>query len=532
MCTQPIKIINPKLKAKHSNWDPKADPLFLKIACGKCQDCQNKKQQDYITRLAYEFEYTKATGGYVLFETFTYNEQNVPHLHGLMCFNKDHYKSFAKELRVYLVRHYEKIFKKYNMGNELFQIPYTYTYTYNEREEDIEEETGLWSFSVKLNKNQPVRPEYHPAGNIKIFWVSEYGGEYKRPHYHALIFVQYKINPQTMCYYIKKSWKYGFTDARKAEEKICNSMKSIAYVAKYVCKDIEWAKTLTSQKGSTFKKYLQKRWLQVYGEEMENDIFEKLPCESTKRILKEINMDSAIPYIRVSRHLGEYGLNKIYKNNLEKNECVIWSAKQGTEIVPIPMYLKRKKLYDYDSNIKFWQLNDLGKIIKANEQETTISKTITEIENTFKYYINNISNYNKEYYKKMYADIKSNKTQYQKLIMLIYNRDMLITRDIINYLKNGDIINNIELRKQEIINKSKVTKYSHNVPWDWLLKIDLRKEVYTTEEYLKENKISDKRYKELIIVYDDIQEKILQSMEQYKLEKKNAEFAIKQQKIT
>lgn len=132
----------------------------------------------------------------------------------------------------------------------------------------------------------------------------------------------------------------------------------------------------------------------------------------------------------------------------------------------------------------------------------------------------------------MYADIKSNKTQYQKLIMLIYNRDMLITRDIINYIKNGDIKNNIELRKQEIINKSYVTKYSHNVPWDWLLKTDLRKEVYTTEEYLRENKILDKRYKELIIVYDDIQEKILQSMEQYKLEKKNAEFAIKQQKIT
>lgn len=143
--------MNPKLRALHSNFNIASDALYLNVACGKCAECQIRKQQDWITRLAYEYRWTLDHGGYALFETFTYREEEVPRLHGMMVFNKDHFKEFMKELRVRLVRHYEKMFEKEQYTDDLFNYPYLYDYTYEDCNEDIDED-GLWTFNVAINK--------------------------------------------------------------------------------------------------------------------------------------------------------------------------------------------------------------------------------------------------------------------------------------------------------------------------------------------------------------------------------------------
>lgn len=531
MCKQPIQIINPKLKAKHSNFDKNIDPFYLKVACGKCIECQQKKQQDWLTRLAFEYEYTKNIGGFVFFETFTYNENEVPELHGLKCFNKDHYKTFASELRTYLVRHYEKIFQKYNMGDDLFQTPYTYGYEYNPMPSEIEEETHLWNFTVALNRNQPIKPEFHPAGKLKIFWVSEYGGEYHRPHHHAIFFVQYKIKPYTFAYYVKKAWTHGFVDGRSPDKKIINSMKAIAYVSKYVCKDIEWTQTLTKQKGSRFMNYLKTKWKQVYNEELDEEIFKKLPCESVKKVLKEIGMEKAIPYIAPSRYLGIYGLEKININNLEQNKCTILDYKKGQKVVNIPGYLIRKKLYDYDKNIKYWQLNELGKIIKAREEKDKWENIITELENTFNTYINLVGyTWNVEYYKKIYSDIKTNKHSFNKLLILIKSREEIINKDIINYIKNGKIDDYKNKKSYDIINRTYINEYNHTEPFDYLVEDKMKKEIITVEEYLEQNHIKDMRYKYIMFAFDECQKYIRERRNELKDKVAQLEHLYKQLK--
>lgn len=505
--------------------------MFLNVPCGECQECQNQKQQEYLTRLAYEYEYCKAIGGYVLFETLTYNEENVPRLHGLMCFNKEHYTSFANKLRTYLVRHYEKQFYKNLIvdGNnaDTYFYPYLYSTEYEEIETDIDSEDEMWMMTIKV-KNQPTKPEYCPIGKIKIFFVSEYGGEYGRPHYHMIIFVEYKISPVAMCYYIRKAWIYGFVDARKPEEKICNSMKSIAYVAKYVCKDIEWTRILINQKNSKFRKYLEIKWRQIYGEELDERLFKTMPCKVVKKILKEIDMDSACPFIKVSRHLGEYGLTKINNEALKQNSCVIMDSKRGTAVVPIPMYLRRKKMYDYDKKIKYWQLNDTGKLIKALQQETQYDNVITELEDTFTEYIK-ITGLNQAYFQKMYADIKRNKHTWQKLVNCIYMRDKIITKEIIEWINNEPKKMLFEYSK-EICDTLYITKYNHNTPFDWVLKAHLKKKILTVDEFLRENGIKDERFKEIMIVYDDCQAKIKEYHEAFLIRKAEAEHKVKQLK--
>lgn len=527
MCKQPINILNPKLKAAHSNFNIAADPLYLTIPCGKCAECQIRKQQDWITRLAYEYQYTLSVGGYALFETFTYAEENVPRLHGLMCFNRDHYTDFANKLRTYLVRHYEHMFKKNTMTDDLFNMPYLYSYDYSNDKKYIDSEGELWEFSIIANKNQPTRPEYYPAGKIKIFFVSEYGGEYKRPHHHAIIFVQYKIRPVTMCYYIKKAWIYGFTGAGDANSKIVNSMRRIAYCAKYVCKDIEWAQALTKQKNSTFLKYIQTKWQQIYDEPFNQEEFNNMSCDVVKKVLKEIGMEKAIPFIRTSRHLGEYGIQLITNEMLRKGQMVRPDTNKGQQVVSIPDYLARKMLYDYDKNIKYWQLNEHGKVIKAAQQEARMENIITSIENVFTYWISNLDTINPEYYKKMYSDIKKNKRTWGKLIEFIYERNKIISDDIVRWIQNGDMNEMIQQEKKAIMDTIYVTKNSAHVPITWILEEHMKKKILTVTQYLDEKKIKDERFKEIMTVYDYCIQRIRDTRNAYKQAQLEAEHFVK-----
>lgn len=523
MCTSPIKIINPKLKSAHSAWNAAVDPVYLKVPCGRCRQCQIHKQQDILVRLAYEYEYTIKNGGFVLFDTFTYNESNVPRWHGLMCFNSNHYRDFCKKLRVYLTRHYEDNVSNYS--NELFATPYLWDYIYDnsglpqeekqteelrlqEREDTITmEETGdLYNFFVKFNHHHPTAPEYHPRGKIKIFWVSEYGGEYQRPHYHALFFVTMKgITPLEFRNYVRKSWIYGFTDKRNINKMIIHDFSGIAYVSKYVCKDIEYIKTITQQKGSSFMPYFKARWQQLYGEEFDQERLKKMPCETIKKLLHDIGMSEAVPFNRWSRNMGISILGKITEKDIELG-TMSYKDTRGNKRINIPEYIKRKIEYDYVKEIKYWQLNDTGKICKMLQHENQKQRVIIDLDIAFNQL--KVQGINNDYKKRLYELIYTDKNKYNELITTILNRNKMITNEIRPRLNAGEGWR--EIMADEILNNyEEVGMYSDHTPHQWIIHAIRNKQL----RYIQLVDGTHTEVKQAIEIYDKAREQMYKDIE-------------------
>lgn len=513
MCTQPLEIINPKLRNEHCRFNKYYDPLMLRVPCGKCQQCQNNKTQEWLVRLAYEYEYTKSIGGFVYKDMLTYNEWNVPRWHGLMCFNKEHYRTFMKKLRVYLERHYYKqIAKKEN------RISFEETETIKGGTEDEQ-----YNFDAQNGKITTIYSDLDPRGKIKIFFVSEYGDETQRPHYHIVIFVQYKISPWVLSHLVRKSWIYGFNSNKPLKENIVNSISGISYVTKYLCKDINFAKVITDQKNSYFQGYLESQWQKLYNEPFDKENFKKYPCETIKKILKDLGMQEAIPYYRSSRYIGVNALQSLTQEEIEEGKMKTLEPRRDGQIykiVNIPMYLKRKIYYDYDKISKAWELNDQGKLLKCLQEEKKIHKTVIKLEETFNQPEDRIvgsteigTKYTAGYEEripidktkcaKIYNDLKRDTNKYALLINLLNYRDNYVTTDIIKKVEQGYKYQ--DFLREAILNDWENTKiFNSHKPHTWILEKYLQDQIGTWEKLITEA-TNDKRFNILLEAYDMIQ---------------------------
>lgn len=148
-------------------------PIFLTdkkihVPCGKCEFCFERIRNDWSFRLNVELQYCKSAW----FVTLTYNNENVPVGDNCYSLDKKDIQEFMKRLRYY---HYK----------------------YGKR--------------IRFN------------WKTKYFIAGEYGGQTKRPHYHALLF---NFNKPSM-HKLDDAWKKGFTDVGYVQP------ASIHYVTKY-----------------------------------------------------------------------------------------------------------------------------------------------------------------------------------------------------------------------------------------------------------------------------------------------------------
>lgn len=216
MCLSPIQIYNPSkyISLKHG------DPFKLVVPCNKCADCQKSKSAEWHFRMNYMFKDCLSKGGYVLFETLTYRDKDLPFISEFIdtafdypCFNRSHIRHFFVKLRRML--------------------------------------------------------EYRGFGHFKYFLVSEYGTDplrTHRPHYHILFFVDSGIDPLILCRLIHKAWKYGETDwsfhnddymlnKRVFKDFSLHGMRLANYVAKYVQKDSEFMQIVDKRIESIVRLY-------------------------------------------------------------------------------------------------------------------------------------------------------------------------------------------------------------------------------------------------------------------------------------
>lgn len=295
--------------------------------CGQCAECLQAKQSEYMVRSDSLYKATLQQNGFCYWETFTYNDDNVPVFTGegkfvrgvtnvtskhnssyfknsvpvkdkdyIFCFSHEDFRNFMKRLRVNLRRSGYEVYKKLDTGETI--------------------------------------------NNLKYFFVSEYGEKYGRPHYHCIFYVTIpNMTPDIFYQYLNKSWQLGILDIyhkdnspKPPSEKVINGQGAINYVAKYVVKPAQYVQRLQK-----FMSY----------HSISKDCFDKFR-----------------PFHRQSRGFGIDILHQQDYDFMFETGKVRYIDTSGIHLVSIPMYIKRKMWYEqqkYTDGTPHWVLNDAGK---------------------------------------------------------------------------------------------------------------------------------------------------------------------------
>lgn len=302
------------------------------VPCMKCAECKQMMRNEWYLRNYWQSRYTFDNNGYVLFDTLTYRDEDVPHLSDFiklegkvldyMCFNYEDVQDFKKRLKTNLDR------------------------------------------------------QGYDSEQVKFFCASEYGTDPNRthrPHYHFLLYVtDSRLSPVVLSQLIHDSWTHGRTDGvveygqgyvyhnTFGPRYIKDSKRLqgvVGYVCKYVTKDSEYQKVIDMRVHEVVEKILKKRY--------SND---KKGFLDSKRELKR-RVDQ---FHKQSVGFGEYAISQA-NPEFSKNMETIWKdgtlqvpdSKKIVKSIPLPMYYARKLFYDLVRDPKdnglMWILNDDGK---------------------------------------------------------------------------------------------------------------------------------------------------------------------------
>lgn len=296
MCYRPLHLIN---NTRH--FDVNSSKVFRSVPCGHCGECNTKLQNSFEARVYYEYLDTVQKGGYVFFQTFTYNEECCPWSHGIRVFSRRDIRLFTK-----------------NLNNE-------------------------WT------------KRFGSRDGLKYFITCEYGGTTYRPHYHALFFITQPISVEEFAKITEDRWSrydlkgnalsIGFCDTNNPDPKkrhapsqrVVNAQGALSYVSKYVCKDFDFDKMLAGQAEMT-------------DCHLDCDVSALKPDEK-----KEI-----FPFHRQSNGLGLCMKDMIPYEDLVDGKVKIPDSVKVEKYVSLPQYIDRKVFYDYNPDDKCFKLNEAG----------------------------------------------------------------------------------------------------------------------------------------------------------------------------
>lgn len=393
MCLNPRTIRNPTQRIVIDG----GQLLKMQVNCNKCAECLEARRNEWFIRTKFEIERTLATGGYVYFDTLTYDDNHLPKLshyvdidkYGLRdfsCFDKSHFKLFLKRLRRQLQYHH-------GVDKDAF----------------------------------------------RYFLTTEYGCDDRfthRPHYHILFFVNCGVSPLSFSRLVGDCWQYGRTDglpykpsnyvqkhvysagncSYKAVEAIC------MYVSKYINKSSTFTDKLENRKiylRSAITKYnaLHQQYITDDDEQFINDL-----CG---------NIDM---FHRQSQCFGEsylYDLTPDKLMFLDINKVVVSDGKKIVSTYNLPMYYRRKLFYTLEKHPdgrRYWQLTDYGKKHLVNSKLKQIDKVATQ-------YMDLVNNCDDDYLKgKVYQYLDGRSMQDYAIYELLY-KGRHRHRDSIDYSK-------------------------------------------------------------------------------------------------
>lgn len=329
MCINPITIPTPSHYLSRSRF---SERLMLTVGCGRCCECGALSALQWNHRITQEYNDCISKGGYVLFDTLTYDNDHLPKVSrfypGLpksldfQCFDYEDVKLFLKRLR-------KRLFKQFGYKN------------------------------------------------LRYFIVSEYGQDDRythRPHYHALFFVDRSksiIDPCALSSYISAAWSNGRTDgipfkprkyvlAHNVLDSVSNGQLACLYVSKYV------------QKNSSYQSVIDSRIDDL------DAWFKRNNADLTPRKVRIRRLRSRIgQFHRQSLGFGLSAIKHIDVDDVVARGYLVYQPYGSLPLkVPLSTYFKRKLLQEciYIGTKPVWQLNDDGKrLADAQRLRNTIA---------------------------------------------------------------------------------------------------------------------------------------------------------------
>lgn len=190
----PVILCNSPKEYYDSHFCP--DYRKMQVPCGHCDGCMKDKVNDLFVRLYFEWiRCVDAKNGSVWLGTLTYEDSQLPRTEdGVPCFDKRHVQLFFKRLR---------------------------------KRSDLK---------------------------FKVFYVTEYGGEFGRPHYHFILFVEDFLSSDSnkfrLLQWVAESWtkiedrnynmssmnNIGLFNMQRVDVKPVYDSKGLRYVSKYIAK--------------------------------------------------------------------------------------------------------------------------------------------------------------------------------------------------------------------------------------------------------------------------------------------------------
>ena len=313
MCTNPIRIKNPSVYFNHTLHSA---PAYYDVPCGACLECRQVKRAEWQTRISLEMSDLYARGGKAIFLTFTYNGSCLPYLRvldrpAIPCFRHSDVLRFLNKIKVFANREFGK-------------------------------------------------------GSYRYFFTSEYGSNTKRPHYHALFFLEPSVDEVVFAEKCREYWTFGFMFPRMRNGVYVDNdnnpssilIRSLAggakYVAKYVTKDLSYYDDNSVSAALAPYTYCDFDYIVREG----STIVEYIPCFRT--VNPAVVHKDCMP-----KHWQSKGLGSVILRNKSTHELVDYLHRGvynplTQKVVPCPQYIIDKLMY---INVPSTRLNADGKVL-------------------------------------------------------------------------------------------------------------------------------------------------------------------------
>lgn len=284
--------------------------IYYDVPCGKCPECQRAKSESWKFRLQQE---SLRKNCHSFFITLTYDNDNLPTYNGFGCFNKVHIRNFLLRFRE---EFYFWFYPKYVQVRDYY----------------------------KVQKWKGAKAPY-----LRYFLVGEYGEQFSRPHYHAIIFTHKNITPESLENVIKLAWKKGLIDCQGAND------AAIGYVSKYILKGYYDYDGECDDKGNCTK--FRIRCSHNIGAN-----FLQNKMEYKRAMHDAISMQSSAVPIYGTNCVSLTALPRYYRKKLQADnpalqwnhlKCIRFAIKQGRDRVTRDLTMKRHYLSN-PRNQKQW----------------------------------------------------------------------------------------------------------------------------------------------------------------------------------
>lgn len=215
-CFHPVQALRPRVGSESTklifNPGPKSEGDEIVVRCCQCVGCRADHAREWALRCVHEASLHESN----CYLTLTYAPENVPEGYTLVL---EHFQEFMKRFRERLV--------------------------YDEYKRIVDAYDGPLILSSKNLKRFLMKLARSSAPKIRFFHCGEYGEEFGRPHYHALIFgydfpdrkffKMHNGNPLYRSDMLSSLWTDGFATIGAL------TFESAAYVARYCMKKITGA---------------------------------------------------------------------------------------------------------------------------------------------------------------------------------------------------------------------------------------------------------------------------------------------------